>query len=1827
MRRKQLWILILGLLFAYFVLPVQIHLAHATAPLASHYDAYPPFMSNNPPPLVMLVMGRDHKLYYEAYNDASDLNEDGELDIVYKPDEIDYYGYFDSYKYYQYNSSYQRFDPVGTTTDKKAPAGNYWSGDFLNYQTMSRMDAIRKVLYGGYRSTDTATETVLERAYIPHDAHSWGKEYQSIANDGYDIRDYTPLDLPKDGTRHLFANTTLSDNGNPLFRVLNDSKYRIWEWVSIERPVAGDRCMHGSSGPYCTTAGGTQWEAVPQSTSFGISDVTHTTYSLPTSAGHPGDHSAYDAFVSTYAIPSRYQGEIPVDTIDGSGNPSGSNDYYLSLFNGTLNIPEDGTYTFSVDGDDAVELLVDINGDGFFTGSDGEVIAGYYGGHGRCSCNTYSGSVSLNAGSYSFQFRHEDNSGDDYYYMRWYRTLPSSSMTDYIVRVKVADSAMPEKNCKRYPAGNYKPTGLLQQHGETNGMYFGLMTGSYTKNTSGGVLRKNISSITDEIDTNTGQLTSVNGIIKTIDTFRIVDFSYSSYDYNSNCGWVTTRAINEGECRMWGNPIGEMMYESLRYFAGEDKTTAFQYSGSYDNAAGTDLALPKPDWVNPYADYPYCSKPFILTISDITPSYDSDQLPGSPFGSMAAESIGGAAEPLDVSDISDTISQEEGINGNIFIGQQGSVYDGACTAKDVDGFGDIRGLCPEEPTKQGSYYSAAVAHYGRIEDINTEQGNQNVSTFAVALASPLPTIDIPLKGKIVRLVPFAKSVGGSSISASEGSFQPTNTIVDFYVTEISPHYGRFRINYEDVEQGADHDMDAIIIYEYMLLDADDNPVSEATIDQAEKVQITLTSEYAAGGIIQHCGYIISGTTSDGTYLEVRDIDTGETSDPDYFLDTPNTTDALPLTHTRTFTVGSSGAGTASLLKNPLWYAAKWGGFKDENGDETPDLESEWDKDNDGVPDNYFYVVNPLKLEEQLNKSFADILSQTSSGTAAAVVANSSEGEGTMIQAFFKPEYVSPENEMLTWLGYLKSLWVDAFGHLREDSNHDYKLNFDLDKIIEYGSDSDGNVYIRRYTQHYHYDGNNQNDEDCVISNCDTSYVTINLDDIEPIFAAEEALHERSAADRLIFTFIDGDGQDNDGDGLVDESGEVEGIQIVGKVENPDSDDYADDSGEVIRFNETNANKIKPFLGIKDDTAFSYLETGGPNHDIRVANLINYIRGVDSAGLIGAPGTRSRTLDGNVWKLGDIVRSTPVNVAGAFESYDLIYNDESYLTYIRQYADREHIVYAGANDGMLHAFTVGRYDESNGFQQVDGTPIGEELWAYIPQAVLPHLKWLADPDYGHTFYVDSKPKVFDARIFSNDSTHPEGWGTILLVGLGAGGKNIWAEGDFGSGSNVFRFFYPTYVCMDITDPRNPKLLWERSYENLGMTTSYPGIVHVGAAYDSNTGTWSEGNWYAAFGSGPNDGIGKSDYNGYSDQNGFIFIVDVKTGELLHGFDTGLANAVMSSPASLDKGSDSVSSPIKGLTYNVDAVYIGAANYVSSQWRGMMYKINTRSPDTVPSDDPDDWSLYSLFESERPITAAPALSVDGLDNVWVFFGTGRFQEMADRVTTEQNYLIGIKDPYFNTQYDSSDSDYNGRGDYYNNNAMANSLSLSNLFYANPYESFSGLGTINALVSDGGLSRITDWTTLLNVVRNTEDQALFSDDYDGWYRELDPRSAYSLPSERIVSKPAILSGLVFVPVYTPDDDICGFGGYTDTYGVYYETGTPMWKHVFNADTRAVGDTVAYRLDAPAVGPPPSSLSIHIGKESGASLFTQTGRGTILKVEAAVPVVESNIKYWIEE
>ncbi|NJM11548.1 MAG: hypothetical protein HC889_06400 [Synechococcaceae cyanobacterium SM1_2_3] len=1090
------------------LLTILAPVAQATVDIANQ----PLFVGGGGKPLSLLVMGRDHKLYYEAYNDASDLNQDGEIDVGYKPNltqdnkPLNYFGYFDSYKCYS-NAGLPGvtvFTPISPATNKKC--SNSWSGDFLNYLTTSRIDALRRVLYGGYRVSDTASATILERARIPQDAHSWGKEYESIARDGYDIREYAPLNLPATGTRHLFANVTLKNDSDQksLLRVLTNSNYRIWNWVAIERPVAGDKCINQSTN--CETAGSSSWEIVPSA----YLSLTQTTYKK--TGSNPNSASEFNTLVTNFATTANRCGSQSVSTINGSGNPfNGTNDCadinYLTIFDGQITIPTTGTYKFSVDGNDAVDLTI-----------NGTVVASYYGGHSKCNCNDNWGSVTLTAGTHSIRFRHEQGNGTSEYYLKWERTVPASVRTDYQVRVKACVSGLLEPECKGYPEGSptvYKPTGLLHEYGETDRMAFGLLTGSFKNNLSGGVLRKNVGSFTDEVNANTGQFVvpaTTGSIVDAISKMRIVGFQ-GDYYYNdgpdkNKCGVPMVTAMKEGRCAMWGNPVAEMMYEGLRYFAGKTSTTSdYDFTDEFSWFVDADkLALPKPAWVDPYrttaGGYPYCSKPFEIVIAD-APSFDSDQLPGASFGSSGLTSDIGS---LNVTTLGQTIwNGELGGSKNIFIGQSNSndpTYDTAPTPKTVTSFGNIRGLAPEEPTREGSYYAASVAHFGKVTGVRTIVPSPGVShvvktdTFGISLSSPLPTIAIPVPNytdankKIITVVPFAKSVKqDSKISAAKGDFQPTNTIVDFFIEAIANTgagnsgancpstvpadsagqacnggrpYIKFAINYEDSEYGSDHDMDAIVTY-------------TMKVNASDQLEVNLVSNYEAGGVLHHIGYVISGTTKDGVYMEVRDWNAaGNSGDPgsdvNYFLDTPpeftGTPPApdsgtgtwadgvtLPKITTRIFSPATTGTvGATFIPHDPLWYAAKWGGFIDTDGDNKPNLKPEWDKNNDGKPDTYFLVTNAGKLKEQLSATFNEIIKRTSSAAAVAVNSSSLIAGGRIYQARF---------ESGDWTGELRALEVNPISgapgtEVWDASTQLNGQNFNTGRqIITYKPGSDG----------------------------------------------------------------------------------------------------------------------------------------------------------------------------------------------------------------------------------------------------------------------------------------------------------------------------------------------------------------------------------------------------------------------------------------------------------------------------------------------------------------------------------------------------------------------------------------------------------------------------------------------------------------------------------------------------------------------------------------------------------------------------------------------------
>jgi type IV pilus assembly protein PilY1 len=201
----------------------------AMAVSPSSLSQVPLFLVQSAQPLVMLSMSNDHQLFYKAYDDWSDIDAnqpggDADIEITYKHS-VDYYGYFDAYKCYTHNGN--EFEPVATTTTKYC-SGGQWSGNFLNWASMARIDTVRKILFGGQRSTDTSSKTVLERTYLPGDAHSFAKYYQEQTSG--EIARLTPWAVDE----ITLCNITYADNGAsetitapPLIRVARGN-FALW---------------------------------------------------------------------------------------------------------------------------------------------------------------------------------------------------------------------------------------------------------------------------------------------------------------------------------------------------------------------------------------------------------------------------------------------------------------------------------------------------------------------------------------------------------------------------------------------------------------------------------------------------------------------------------------------------------------------------------------------------------------------------------------------------------------------------------------------------------------------------------------------------------------------------------------------------------------------------------------------------------------------------------------------------------------------------------------------------------------------------------------------------------------------------------------------------------------------------------------------------------------------------------------------------------------------------------------------------------------------------------------------------------------------------------------------------------------------------------------------------------------------------------------------------------------------------------------------------------------------------------------------------------------
>lgn len=329
-----------------------------------------------------------------------------------------------------------------------------------------------------------------------------------------------------------------------------------------------------------------------------------------------------------------------------------------------------------------------------------------------------------------------------------------------------------------------------------------------------------------------------------------------------------------------------------------------------------------------------------------------------------------------------------------------------------------------------------------------------------------------------------------------------------------------------------------------------------------------------------------------------------------------------------------------------------------------------------------------------------------------------------------------------------------------------------------------------------------------------------------------------------------------------------------------------------------------------ETMKTLIESGGGGQS--ADTLINYICG-SRAGEGGSLRTRGDTV------LGDIVNSRPALATRSNEGWSRLSGiaGETYDSYVDgAKTTRPETVYVGANDGMLH-----------GFDAADG----DELMAYVPGVLLGNLGELADKSYAHRFFVDGQLTVRDA--------YDGGWKTVLVGGLGAGGRGMFA--------------------IDVTNPSSPRVLWEFTSDDdpdLGYTFGDPQITRVG------------NDWVAIFG------------NGYDsdDEQSFLYVVDL--------FDGTVRNKIGLGPAGGNglSGVAVLPNPVTG----TETIRAYAGDLSGTIWR-VDFDAETGSP-SVPFSS-------GLFQDPgaRPITATPALAASPGGGIQVYVGTGKLIETTDRL----------------------------------------------------------------------------------------------------------------------------------------------------------------------------------------------------------------------------------------
>lgn len=359
-------------------------------------------------------------------------------------------------------------------------------------------------------------------------------------------------------------------------------------------------------------------------------------------------------------------------------------------------------------------------------------------------------------------------------------------------------------------------------------------------------------------------------------------------------------------------------------------------------------------------------------------------------------------------------------------------------------------------------------------------------------------------------------------------------------------------------------------------------------------------------------------------------------------------------------------------------------------------------------------------------------------------------------------------------------------------------------------------------------------------------------------------------------------------------------------------------------------------------------------------------------------------------LGDIVNSN-ISYSGAPTK---AYTGTAYAAFRSAYDARTAAVFAGGNDGMLHAFNAAT---------------GDELFAYIPSWLGRNLSALADPSFSnnHQNYVDAPSVVAEAQVANTDAATD--WKTVLVSGTGGGGSGVFA--------------------LDVTNPSNfgaSNVMWEFTRADdldMGQVVGSPKIMKIKTSGTSATATYR---WFAVVGSGVNNYVPDSD-NRFSPTGKpalFLLALDKAVGD---AWVLGTNYFKVSVPVDSTVPSTNATgltnfSALYGTQGEMTDIYMGDLH--GSLWRlkfagkapadWNMDKLSFFNKGTASS--PAPYPLYTARTGDttpkvQPIFAAPTPFagpvVGGIESFYVVIGTGKYLESGDNISTTTQSVYAVYD----------------------------------------------------------------------------------------------------------------------------------------------------------------------------------------------------------------------------